>query len=144
MRSFPGNVSSGTGLAGYYLTDGHTMDTVVSDYYPLTNARVIDLGCTVAVASTLPLVNSKIPTKNKPGYPGCITELRARQIDAAVSADLQTALVNAQPQNAVAASATCNRFNNVLSTSQLIIAVGIQPYGYAKYIYVPIGLVTAA
>lgn len=144
MRSFPGSVSTGTGLTGFYITNGHTMDTVTSDYYPLTNARVIDLGCAVARAQALPLVNTKIPTKNKPGYPGVITELRAKQIESSISNAMQTALVNAQPQNAEAASALVNRFNNVLATSQLIIGVSIQPYGYATYILVNIGLATAA
>jgi hypothetical protein len=144
LRSFPGSVSTGTGLTGFYITNGHTMDSVTSDFYPLTNARVIDLACAVARAESLPLVNSKIPTKDRPNYPGAIAELRARQIESAMSVALQSALVNAQPQNAVGASAVVNRFNNVLATSQLIIGVNVQPYGYATYILVYIGLATAA
>jgi hypothetical protein len=144
LRTFAGSVSSGTGLAGYYITDGHTMDTVTSDYFPLTNARVIDLGCTIAKAATLPLVNSKIPTTTRNGLPGVITNSKADRIEGLVNGKMEAGLVNTEPQEAVAASVAVNRTNNVLSTAQLILTVAIQPFAYAKTILVNIGLTVAA
>jgi hypothetical protein len=144
MRSWPGSVSSGTGRAGFYITNGHTMDTVVSDYYPLTNARVIDLGCGIAYAAALEFVNSKIPTTTRNGSVGVITERKAQQIENVVEGKLLDALVNTQPQEAVAVNVTVSRTNNVLSTKQLILTVGIQPYAYAEMVYANIGLVANA
>ncbi len=141
MRSFPGSVSSGTGLTGYYITNGHTMDTVVSDYYPLTNARVIDLACTIARAAGLPFVNTKIPTTTRSGNVGVITERKAQQIENVVEGKLLNGLVNTEPQEAVNASVQVDRENNVLATAQVNMTVGVQPYAYAETVYINIGLV---
>ncbi len=135
MRTFPGN-----GLAGFYLTDGHTLDTVVSDYYPLTNARVMDRACTLARTASLPLINSKIPTKAG----GVITEKKAQQIDAKVGGALLTGMVDTDPQDAVAASASCSRTHNILADGNLIIGVSVQPFAYARTITLNIGLAVTA
>lgn len=144
MRTYPGDVSSGTGLTGYYITNGHTMDSVVSDYYPLTNARVIDAACRIAKAAALPFVNSKIPTTTRDGNVGVITERKAQQIENIVEAKLLTGLVNVQPQEAVAVSVQIDRTHNILADSTLIMTVGVQPFGYAEEIYINIGLVPQA
>lgn len=144
MRSFPGSVSSGTGLPGFYITNGHTMDTVTSDYYPLTNARVIDLACRIAKAAALPFVNSKIPTTTRNGNVGVITEKKAQQIEAIVEGKLNTGLVSVQPAEAVAVSCTVNRVHNILADSALYMTVGVQPFGYAEQIFIDIGLVPDA
>lgn len=144
LRTFAGSVSSGTGLAGFYITDGHTMDSVVSDYFPLTNARVIDLGCTITRAAALPLVNSKVPTTTRNGNVGVITNAKALKIEGIVNGKLLAGMVNIEPQEAVNTAVTVNRTNNVLATSTLILAVAIQPFGYAKTIVVNIGLTVEA
>ncbi len=144
MRTFPGNVATGGGITGFFITDGHTMDATTSDYYPLTNSRVIDKGCTVARGSALPLVNSKIPTKTTGNFQGSITEARAQQIDAKVGGALNASLVDTDPADAVAASATTDRTHNIIADGNLIINVAIQPYAYARTITIPIGLTTQA
>ncbi len=136
LRTFPGNVAAGTGLPGFYITNGWTLDTVTSDYHPLANKRVIDRGCGVAKASALPLVNSKVPTKNG----GVITERKAQSIEGTITDALLTALVNTQPQNATAVSVSVNRIHNVLSDGQLLITILIRPFAYAQFIVVSIGL----
>lgn len=140
LRSFPGNVSSGTGLPGFFLTNGHTMDVTTSDYYPLANARVIDLACTIAKAAALPLINSKIPTTVRNGQPGVITQSAAARINARLTNALLAGLVNTSPQDAVGAIAVVDTTNNVLATSTLIINISVQPFAYASTININIGL----
>lgn len=127
---------------GFYLTDGHTFALSTSDYAPLTNARVIDRACTTARTNALPLVNSKIPTKTDGS--GSITEKKAQQIEAKLDSALDTTLVSASPQDAVAATAQVNRTHNILSDGQLILTVAVQPYAYARTVSVNIGLSTSA
>ncbi len=136
LRTFPGNISAGTGLAGYYLTNGWTLDAVTSDYYPLANKRVIDRACGVAKAAALPLVNSKIPTKNG----GVITERKAQTIEGTVNDAMLTALVNTSPQNATACSSAVDRVHNILADGLLIITIAVRPFAYAQFITVNLGL----
>ena len=131
------------GVPGYYITDAHTCSLATSDYYPFTNARVIDIGCTVTRANALPLVNSKIPTTTRNGQAGVITEKKAQQIEAKIGGALITVMVATVPQNAVAAAAVVDRTHNILSDGNLIIAVGIQPFAYSRTVTVYIGLATS-
>ncbi len=131
------------GVPGFYITDAHTCSLATSDYYPWTNARVIDIGCTVTRANALPLVNSKIPTTTRNGNVGVITEKKAQQIEAKIGGALITVMVATQPQNAVAAAAVVDRTHNILADGDLIIAVGIQPFAYARTVTVYIGLAAA-
>ena len=144
LRTFAGSLSSGTGLPGFFITDGHTLDTVTSDYYPLTNARVIDRACTLARAEALPLVNSQVPTTTRNGIPGIITLVRAGQINSQITSALTTALVNNSPQDAVAASAQVDLTHNILADGNLIIGIAVQPFAYARTITVNIGLAVQA
>lgn len=138
MRKFPG-------LPGFFFTDAHTFSASTSDYYPFTNARVIDIGCTVVLANAQPLVNGKIPTKtDSNGNVGVITEKKAQQIEARIDGALETVMVATDPQNAVAASVTVNRLHNILADGQLILGVGIQPFAYSRFVTVNIGLAVAA
>jgi hypothetical protein len=144
MRSFPGSVASGTGLPGFYITNGHTMDTVTSDYFPLTNARVVDQASQIAYAAALAYVNAKIPTTTRNGLVGVITERKAQQIEAVITGKLNTALVEVVPQQAIAVQVQVNRDNNVLATSTLELTVGVQPFGYSEFIEVSIGFIPTA
>jgi hypothetical protein len=139
MRTFPGN-----GLNGFFITDAHTLTATTSDYYPLTNARVIDRACGIARINTLPLINSKIPTTTRNNIAGVITEKKARQIEAKLDGALQTELVFAEPQDAVAASASVNRTHDILADGNLIIAVAVQPFAYSRTVTVNIGMAVAA
>ncbi len=132
------------GVPGFYITDAHTCSLTTSDYYPFTNARVIDIGCTVVRANALPLVNSKIPTTTRGSFVGVITEKKAQQIEGIIGGALIVVMVDTQPQNAVAANAVVDREHNILADGNLIIAVAIQPFAYARTVTVYIGLAVAA
>lgn len=135
---------AGAGAGGIYLADAHTGAASTSDYYPVTNARVIDRACGIARLAALPLVNSKVPTTTRNSLPGVITEKKAQQIEQRINAALQAALVDGSPQDAVATAVVVNRTNNVLSTGQLIIAVAVQPFGYARTVTVNLGMTISA
>ena len=132
------------GVPGYYITDAHTCSLATSDYYPFTNARVIDIACTVTRANSLPLVNSKIPTTTRGSFVGVITEKKAQQIEAKIGGALIIVMVDTQPQNAVAANAVVDRTHNIIADGNLIIAVAVQPFAYARTVTVYIGLAVAA
>jgi len=144
LRTYPGSIASGTGLAGFFITDAHTMSATTSDYYPFTNARVIDLGCTIAKATALQYVQSKIPTTTRNGLVGVITEEKAQIIERVMNSALLTGLVNTEPQDAVAAATQVNRTHNILSDGNLIITIAIQPFAYARTVTVNIGLAVVA
>jgi hypothetical protein len=138
MRKLPGQ-------PGFFVTDAHTFSASTSDYYPFTNARVIDIGCTVTRANALPLVNGKIPTKTDTsrGLVNVITERKAQQIEAEINNALLTTMVSTDPANAVAASTVVNRTHN-MADGNLILAVGIQPFFYSRTVTVNIGLAVSA
>jgi len=52
-------------------------------------------------------------------------------------------MVATQPQNAVAAAAVVDRTHDILADGNLIIAVGIQPFAYARTVTCYIGLATS-
>lgn len=141
MRTFPGSVAAGTGVPGFFLTDGKTMALVTSDFSDLCNARVIDRACTIARVNALPYTNGKIPTTTRNGLVGVITEKKAQQIEKKIGSAMTTGLVDIQPQDAVACGVTINRTNNILSSKNLQLTVGAQPFAYSKYITINIGLV---
>lgn len=132
------------GVPGFYITDAHTLALATSDYYPFTNARVIDIACTISRANALPLVNSKVPTTTRDGNPGVITEKKAQQIESRINGALDTSMVSTQPQNAVATDVTVDREHNILADGNLIIAVAVQPFAYARTITQNIGMAVQA
>lgn len=139
LRTFPG-----AGASGFFITDAHTGAVATSDYYPLTNARVIDKACGIARINALPLVNGKIPTTTRNGLPGVITELKAQKIESRINSALAAGLVDIEPQDAVDTECVVNRSNNILATSNLILAVSVQPFGYARTVTVNIGMTISA
>jgi hypothetical protein len=139
MRTF-----TGAGANGIYMTDGHTSTTPTSDYFPLTNARVIDRACAIARLNALPLVLSKIPTTTRNGLPGVITERKAQQIEGMLKSALETAMVDTQPADAVAVGVQVSRTHNILADGNLIIQVAVQPFAYARIVVVNIGLAVQA
>jgi hypothetical protein len=134
----------GGGSTVVYITDGLTATLSTSDYYKLTNSRVIDRACQVVRAASLKYVNARIPTTTRNGLPGVITEKKAQQIEGDVGSALRSALVDGSPQDAVATDVVVNRTNNVLGTSTLILAVSVQPFAYASFITINIGMTLSA
>lgn len=137
LRTFPG-------IPGFFFTDAHTCSLSTSDYYPATNARVIDRGCGIARLNAFPNVQSKIPTTVRNGLVGVITEKKAQSLEGKMDSALATGMVDTSPQDAVAASASVSRTHNILSDGNLIIAVAIQPFAYARTVTVNIGLAVSA
>lgn len=128
------------GVAGFYMTDAHTCTLATSDYYPWTNARVVDRASQVCRLNGMQLVNTKQPTTTRSGQPGCITEKAAAKIEKKINSALATALVDSNPQDAVATNVIVTRTNNLLSSGNLIITGVVQPYGYARTISFNVGL----
>ena len=139
LRTFVGNISAGTGLPGFFVTDFHSMDVVTSDYSPGMNCRVMDRAATVARALALPYTNSQVPTTTRNGIAGVITQQRAAQINSKLTSGLQSQLVLISPQDAVGAIAQVNLTHNILADSNLIIGIAIQPFAYSKYITLNLG-----
>jgi hypothetical protein len=136
LRTYgPGPVFINQGLMG-------TVST--SDYYTLTNARVIDRASTIGAAALRPYILKKLPTMTRNGQPGTIREDAAQKIDKKVTTALRDGLVTGSPQDAVAAVATTTRTNNIYSTRQLIVQGAVQPFGYPAFIIFNIGMTLQA
>lgn len=139
MRTF-----SGLGLGGVYITRGLTGTVSTSDYYPLTNERVVNQACAITRLNLLPYINAKIPTQTRNGIVGTVREDFAQKIEAKLGSVLYAGLVASSPQNAVAVSVQVVRTNNIFSTGQLQVIVSVQPYGYAQTIAANVGMTLQA
>jgi hypothetical protein len=129
-----------------FVNRGFCATISTSDYYPLTNSRVIDQACAIAVLNAKQYILAKIPTQTRAGTPGTIREDMAQKIEARINAALNAGLGIGNPQtaNAVAASCQVTRTNNIFSSGQLILTVSVQPFGYAVSVVVNIGLTLQA
>jgi Protein of unknown function (DUF2586) len=137
LRTWPG------ASTGFFVTDCHTLTVATSDYYPATNARVVDEACATAFAAAAPLILSKVPTTTRNGQAGVITEKKAQSIENGITAELETVMVNVDPADAVAVGVTVDRTHNILADGQLIMTGAVQPFAYAKSITFNIGLTVA-
>lgn len=115
-----------------------------SDFYTLTNARVIDIASVITVAAAKIYILAKLPTQTRAGVAGTIREDAAKKIEQKVTQALQAAMVNSSPQNAVAVSCVVTRTNNIFSSGQLILTVAVQPYAYAPFVVANIGMTLQA
>lgn len=131
-------------VTGFYVTKGLMATTSTSDYYTLTNSRVIDRACAITLSSSLIYTNGKIPTTTRNGQSGLIQERKAQKIDSRIKGALDTAMVDTDPADAVATIVTVSRTHNILSDSTLIISVGVQPFAYSTFITVNIGMTVQA
>ena len=129
-----------------FLNRGFCATLSTSDYYPLTNSRVIDQACAIAVLNAKQYILAKLPTQTRNGIVGTIREDKAQQIEARINAALNSGLGIGNPQtaNAVAAACQVTRTNNIFSSGQLILTVSVQPFGYAVSVVVNIGLTLQA
>jgi hypothetical protein len=123
------------------------MGTVsTSDYYTLTNARVIDQASGIAVLAARPYILARIPTQTRNGVQGTIREDYAQKIESKMNTAEQAGLpVAALPiGNAVAVNCTVTRTNNIYSSGQLILTVAVQPWSYPTTVIVNIGMTLQA
>lgn len=123
-----------------FINQGFMGTVSTSDYYTLTNARVIDRASTIGANALKPYVLKKLPTMTRNGQVGTIREDAAQKIDKKVSTALRDGLVTGSPQDAVAAVATTTRTNNIYSTRQLIVQGAVQPFGYPTQVIFNIGM----
>jgi hypothetical protein len=130
-----------------YINRGFTATVSTSDYYILTNARVIDQASVAAVNAGKPYILAKIPTQTRNGNAGTIREDYARKIESAISSAETSALLIGQGigvANAVAASVVVNRTINIYATSQLQFTVSVQPFGYPSLVSATLGMTLQA
>lgn len=123
------------------------MGTVsTSDYYPLTNARVVDRASSIGAAALKKYQLKKLPTQTRNGgsNPGTVREDAAREIETNVKNALKAGMVDGQPQDAVAVSATTNRTNSLYATKKLIVGGAVQPFGYPTEIDFNVGMTLSA
>lgn len=133
----PGPVFINQGLMG-------TLST--SDYYTLTNARVIDRASAIGVSVLKRYILAKLPTqtRNNGANPGTVREDAAREIESNVAGALKSGLVDGQPQDAVAVSAQTNRTQNLYATKKLVVSGSVQPFGYPTEVDFIIGMTAQA
>lgn len=133
----PGPVFINQGLMG-------TIST--SDFYTLTNARVIDRASAIGALTLKRYILAKLPTqtRNNGANKGTVREDAAREIESNVASALKAALVDGQPQDAVAVSAQTNRTENLLATGKLIVTGSCQPFGYPKEVDFIVGMAVQA
>lgn len=129
-----------------FINRGFCAVVSTSDYYPLTNARVVDQGSGIAVVNARPYTLARIPTQTRNGIAGTIREDYAQKIeDKITNAERAGLPVAPLPQgNAVDVDCTVTRTNNIYSSGQLILTVAIQPFSYPTQIIVNIGMTLKA
>lgn len=122
------------GMSGFYLTTGHIMAAVGSDFDLIQNRRVMDIGSKTVRLAQLRYLNDSVRVDKTTGL---ILEQDARAIDAYIESALRDALT--QPGYASDVSARVDRTVNILSTRTLKVKYRITPLGYAKTIDGEIG-----
>lgn len=138
LRTFTNN----GGITGFFVTQGLMATIPTSDYYTLTNSRVVDRACTITMAAALIYTLAKIPTTTRSGQSGVITERKAQKIEGRLEGALLTGMVDTTPADAVGVRATVDRTHNILSDGHVPITVGVQPFAYGKFIDITIGMAT--
>jgi limonene-1,2-epoxide hydrolase len=133
------------GRSGYYVTQPRIKAPAGSDYTKLHRRRVMDRACTVVQGKLLDYANAGV----RVNADGTIDEGDAKRIEAAVNADLRTALLepfNAEGTKGHASAASCqvDRSNNVGSSETLQATVAIRSLGYLEKQVVLIGYVAAS
>lgn len=129
-----------------FINRGFTATIATSDYYPFTNARVIDQASGIAVVNARPYTLARIPTQTRNGIAGTIREDYAVKIESKLTTAEQAGLPVAPLPlgNAVAVRCQVTRTNNIYSSGQLIFNVAVQPWGYPTQVIVNIGMTLQA
>jgi hypothetical protein len=129
LRSF-------VGLTGFYVTGVHSAAVNTSDFYRFANVRVMNEACGIAYINALQYLNDNIPVN---ANDGTILESAAQKIENNITNALVSGLVSSSPQDAVDATCTVDRTNNLLSTATLQLEISVRPFGYADFIVINIG-----
>jgi hypothetical protein len=127
-----------------FINQGLMGTVATSDYYPLTNARVIDRASSIGFNALKVYKLKKLPTMTRNGVTGTIREDAAKKVETKVARALSSGMVDGQPKDAVAVSASTVRTNSLYSTKQLIVNGAVQPYGYPTQIIFTVGMTVQA
>lgn len=130
------------GRSGYYWSDDKMAVSPESDYSLIPYRRVIDKAYRVVYARLLDTLNDEMLTAKD----GAILPAIARSIEADVASAIIAQMgsegnISSDPNDPkdTGVRVEVDTTQNIISTSTLNIAVGIRPYGYAKYIDVVLG-----
>lgn len=126
---------------GYYSTTGVTMAPAGSDYSSIMNCRVMDVLCDATMAAVAPTLNQALQVDKTTGY---IYDPEATRIEKFVVASASAALLQKPVPDASGITASINRSENILATSNYTLTVGCVPKGYAHKITVNLGFVNPA
>lgn len=132
------------GKSGYYITDGPTMASLVSDYRTIMNVRVVNRAAAIASAAFAEYMNGDVRIDSTTGF---IDERDALGVDNDVSAQLQAALQGTPGSVKDEVSrvwAQMSRDDNLLSDPEGTATVRIIPKGYLRSLSVQIGFVNPA
>jgi hypothetical protein len=122
------------GMQGYFTANGRTMAASGSDFMFLTNARVMDLTCSVARGVLLPYINASTRVSKTTGY---IDERDAQKIEGKANALIGQSVVNTG--DATDAQVQINRSTAILSTQTMPTVVSVTPLGYSRAIPLTVG-----
>lgn len=120
------------GSAGSFFNGGHTSISVSSDYAYIENNRTIDKAIRGIYASLLPSLNSPLSLNSD----GSLRETTTAYLESQAGVNLDQMVRDGELS---AHAVTINPAQNVLTTSQIIIAVTLVINGVARQILVPIG-----
>jgi Protein of unknown function (DUF2586) len=121
---------------GFYCKTGNVMTQPGSDFTPVTNRRVMDIACTVAVGVAVNELNADLITV--PGQ-GTIDPREASRLDGIMNAALANRLLKKSPPDVVAVNSAVDRTNNVEATETVNWTVQVVPKAKAKQINLTLG-----
>jgi hypothetical protein len=124
------------GSTGTFFNDSHTAVSVSNDYAYIENNRTIDKAIRGAYASLLPEVAAPIQLNSN----GTISDVTIAHLESVATPNLDQMV---RDGDLSAYSVSINPTQDVLSTSKIIIAIGLLPKGVARMIQVNIGFVTS-
>lgn len=124
------------GSSGSYFNDSHTVVSATSDYAYIENNRTIDKAIRGLYTALLPEVAGPIQLNAD----GTLADVTIAHLDSVAKPNLDQMVRDGDLSNY---RVTINPAQDVLATSKVIIAVGLQPKGVARMIQVNIGFVTS-
>lgn len=118
---------------GYYFSGDPTCAATTDDYSVLARGRVIDKAHVLAYATFVQVVDDEVPVTTdgtlEPGFCKWLSQ------------QIENLINNAMTANREISSVTCfiDPEQNILSTNQLNVVIGIVPVGYATQIEISLG-----
>lgn len=118
--------------SGFYKRAGEMHVAPSSDFYFVTNRRVMDVVCTLAYAAGLAFINESLgvdPTTGK------LSDVSAAMVKHAILAPMRTIVLNdGTYKHASAIDVVVDQTNNILSTGELRITLRVTPNPIARTI----------